>query len=194
MKKLVIAGTALAIGLAGAVYAHTGATGVVKERMDGMAAMGKAVKAITPIMRGQVSYDAEQVRAFAEEVRGHSGKAMTTLFPDGSDGMPSEAKSSVWTDWEEFEELAEQLHRLSEGLAMAADNGLMTASSSTGDVGSMMGTGNMMGAGTTMGGNMMDDIGTMGFEELAEMPADGVFTMISQTCSACHTKYRAESN
>ena len=198
MNKTAIAGTALAIGLAGAVYAHTGATGVVKERMDGMAAMGKAVKAITPIMRGQVSYDAERVRAFAEEVRRHSGEAMTALFPEGSDGMPSEAKSSIWTDWEEFEGLSEQLHRLSEGLAMAADNGLMAAGS-VGNAGSMMGTEGMMGSGSMMGGGMMGggmmgEIGNMGFEELSEMPADGVFTMISQTCSACHTKYRAESN
>ena len=38
---------------AGVALAHSGATGIVKERMDGMAAMQKAVKAVTPIMRGQ---------------------------------------------------------------------------------------------------------------------------------------------
>ena len=139
MKKLAIAGSVLAVGFAGAVFAHSGATGVVKERMDGMAAMGKAVKAITPVMRGQVSYDADMVRAFAEEVRKHSGEAMTALFPEGSGGMPSEAKSAIWSDWEEFEELAEQLHTLSEGLAMAADNGLM-AGTSTGNSGSYYGS------------------------------------------------------
>ena len=37
-------------------------------------------------------------------------------------------------------------------------------------------------------------MGNLGLEELSELPADGVFTMISQTCSVCHTKYRAESN
>ncbi len=193
MKNLTIVGAVLAVGVAGAVFAHSGATGVVKERMDGMAAMGKAVKAITPIMRGQVDYDAEQVRAFSEEVRKHSGEAMTALFPEGSDGMPSEAKPAIWSEWEEFQALSEQLHTLSEGLSAAADNGLMTAAPS-GNTGSMMGSQSMMGSGNMMGGGMMGEMRNMGLEELAEMPADGVFTMISQTCSACHTKYRAESN
>lgn len=195
MKKIAITGALVAVGLAGAVFAHTGATGIVKERMDGMAAMEKAVKAVTPIMRGQVEYDPEQVRTFAEEVRKHSGEAMTALFPEGGDNMMSEAKPTVWTEWEEFEALAEQLHTLSEGLALAADNGLM-ASAATGDTGSMMGTGSTMGSGTMMGQSMMGGgiMGDMGLEELSEMPADGVFTMIAQTCSACHTKYRAESN
>ena len=193
MKMIAITGAVLTVGLAGALFAHTGATGVVKERMDGMAAMGKAVKAVAPIMRGQVEYDAERVRIFAEEVRIHSGEAMTSLFPEGSGGMPSEAKLSVWADWEDFEELARQLHMLSEGLALAADNGVM-GFAGTGNAGSMMGTGTMMGSGAMMDGGMMAEIGNIGLEELSEMPADGVFTMISQTCSACHTKYRAESN
>ena len=190
MNKIAITGTLLAIGLSGAVYAHSGATGIVKERMDGMAAMGKAVKAVTPIMRGQVAYDAEQVTSFAEAVREHSGEAMTALFPEGSGGMPSKAKPSIWSEWEEFEALANQLETLSEGLALAADNGLM-ANASSSNAGSMMGTGSMMGGQAMMGGSLMTD---MGLEELSEMPADGVFTMISQTCSACHTKFRAESN
>ena len=183
-----------------AALAHSGATGGVKERMDGMSVMGDAIKAITPMMRGQVAYDANAVRAFAEAVQNHSGEAMTKLFPEGSDGKPSEAKPNIWTDWEGFQELADQLHRLSEGLGEAAENGLMMAS---GDRGSMMNSGSMMGGQTMMGGqsmmggqtamgmgSMMND---MDIDLLAQMPADGVFMMVSQTCSACHTKFRAES-
>ena len=29
-------------------------------------------------------------------------------------------------------------------------------------------------------------------ENLAKMPVQGVFTMMVQTCSACHTDFRAE--
>lgn len=29
-------------------------------------------------------------------------------------------------------------------------------------------------------------------EQLAAMPADGVFNMVAQTCSSCHTKFRLE--
>ncbi len=198
MKTLIIAGIVTSVGVA--ALAHSGATGVVKERMDGMMAMGKAIKDITPMMRGKAGYDPEAVRAFSKEVRKHSGTAMTRLFPEGSGGEPSESKETIWTDWEGFEELAEQLHVLSEGLSEAADNGLKMASADGGatiDSGAMMGGQTLMGGESMMGGQTMMGAGLMmndmGIEELAEMPADGVFMMVSQTCAACHTKYREEA-
>ncbi len=194
MKLNVWLSAAIAASFGFAVFAHSGATGIVKERMDGMVAMGDAIKTITPMMRGQVTYFPQDVRAFAEEVRKHSGGSMTRLFPEGSGGKPSEAKPTVWTDWEDFQELADQLHLLSEGLVEAADNGLAVRTGNGNSMmtgGSMMGGQSMMGSQAMMGaGSMMND---MGIEELAEMPADSVFMMISQTCSACHTKFRAES-
>ena len=36
--------SAVLVGVASAALAHSGATGIVKERMDAMSAMGKAVK------------------------------------------------------------------------------------------------------------------------------------------------------
>ena len=58
--------------------------------------------------------------------------------------------------------------------------------------GSMMGGGSMMGAGSgMMGGTMMQ--AAMSAEDIAAMPVDGAFEMVSQVCSACHTKFRAES-
>ena len=77
---------------AGVALAHGGATGIVKERMDGMAAMQKAVKAVTPIMRGQAEYDADAVRSFAAAVETHSGEAMTKLFPEGQAANPRKRK------------------------------------------------------------------------------------------------------
>ena len=184
----------------GVALAHSGATGIVKERMDGMAAMQKAVKAVTPIMRGQAEYDADAVRSFAAAVEMHSGEAMTKLFPEGTGGMPSVAKDEVWSDWDGFETLAMDIEVLAKALAKAADNGLASQSAGASS-GSMMGTGTMMGSGTMMGGNsamggMMGQLGDgmMDADMLASMPADMLFTRISQTCSACHTKYRAESN
>ena len=179
---------------AGVALAHGGATGIVKERMDGMVAMQKAVKAVTPIMRGQAEYNADKVRAFAEAVEMHSGEAMTKLFPEGTGGKPSEAKDEVWSNWEEFEALAMDLEVLSKALSEAADNGL-AANADSGSSASMMGTGTMMGGQSVMGGMMgQTDADMMDADMLAAMPADALFTRISQTCSACHTKYRAESN
>lgn len=200
MKTTNVTLVLLASITAGVALAHSGATGVVKERMDGMAAMQKAVKAVTPIMRGQVAYDADAVRSFAAAVEMHSGEAMTKLFPEGTGGKPSEAKDQVWSDWEEFESLAMNLETLGKTLSEAANNGLAVQASG-GTSGSMMGTGNMMGSGTMMGGNsamggMMGQSsdGMMDADMLASMPADMLFTRISQTCSACHSKYRLESN
>lgn len=179
---------------AGVALAHGGATGIVKERMDGMVAMQKAVKAVTPIMRGQAEYNADKVRAFAEAVEMHSGEAMTKLFPEGTGGKPSEAKAEVWSDWEGFEALAMDLETLGKALSEAADNGL-AAMTDSGSSGSMMGTGTMMGGNSAMGGMMgQSGDGMMDADMLASMPADMLFTRISQTCSACHTKYRAEKN
>lgn len=174
-------GLSLGIAVAGGVAAHSGAKGIVKNRMDGMMALGNSVKAITPMMRGKQAYDAEAVKGFAQDIRSHSGEAMTRLFPEGSSDAPSVAKPRIWTDWEEFEALALQLHVLSDGLEQAADNGL----AGPGAAGAtMMGGGAMMGAAPTGGLPNLD--------MLAEMPADAVFRMISQTCASCHTKFRTE--
>ncbi|MES0827020.1 c-type cytochrome [Ruegeria sp. SCP11] len=169
------------------VFAHGGATGVVKERMDGMGVMKEAMKVLTPIMRGQVDYDAAVVRERSEDISRHAGEALTRLFPEGSLDAPSEAKPEIWQDWEAFSALADQLRVMADGLAEASENGLMMAGEAPA-VGDMMGGqgGSMMGGstmGTGVGANMMD---------LSQMPADRVFTMMGQVCSACHTRFRVE--
>ncbi|NIM05412.1 MAG: cytochrome c, partial [Armatimonadetes bacterium] len=91
-----------------------------KERMDGMGVMKESMKVLTAMMQGQTPYDAEVIREEANKIAALSGEAMTKLFPEGSNDKPSEAKSEVWSNWEEFTSLAEQLGGLAEGLALAA--------------------------------------------------------------------------
>lgn len=191
MKKTTLLLSLIAVSAASFVWAHGSATGIVKERMDGMVAMSKATKAITPMMRGNVEYNAEAIRDYARTIEEHAGEAMTKLFPEGSGGMPSEAKDDVWTDWEQFEVLAMQLANLGKGLAQAAENGLAESVSEEGASTNMMGTSGMMGTGGMMGQTMN---GMIDIEMLAQMPADAVFAKVGQACSACHTKFRAESN
>ena len=191
MKKTTLLLSLIAVSAASFVWAHGSATGIVKERMDGMVAMSKATKAITPMMRGNVEYNAEAIRDYARTIEEHAGEAMTKLFPEGSGGMPSEAKDDVWTDWEQFEVLAMQLANLGKGLAQAAENGLAESGSEEGASTDMMGTSGMMGTGGMMGQTMN---GMIDIEMLAQMPADAVFAKVGQACSACHTKFRAESN
>jgi len=186
---------AIAIGTTGvAAWAHSGATGVVLERMQGMSAMGKTLKTLSPMMRGQVPYDADLVRSEADAMVGHAGEQMTRLFPEDSGGGVSKALPSVWEESEEFAALAEELKTAAEGLKLSAGNGL-TAAQST-DSGSMMGgtTDGMMGGGaaSTMGGGMMGSDQPMTAEMFATMPADRAFAMVAQTCSVCHQKFRKE--
>ena len=180
LSKLV-SGAALASLIAVAAHAHSGATGIVKERMDGMGVMKDSMKVLAPMMQGKTAYDAAAVRREAEKIGAHAGEVLTTLFPEGSNGHPSEAKAEIWTDWEGFVDLAERLQTYSDGLASAAENGLMMSEAQ----GTSIMGGSMMGGGAMMGGSPSA-------EALSQMPADGVFMMLSQTCSACHTRFREE--
>lgn len=195
--------TAIAIGTTGvAALAHSGATGVVLERMQGMSAMAKTLKTLSPMMRGQVPYDADVVRREADAMIGHAGEQMTRLFPEGSGGGVSKALPSVWDDGEEFAALAEDLRTAAEGLKLSAGNGLAAAQGN--GSGSMMGgatdgmmggaTGGMMGGGSApaMGAGMMGSEQPMAPEMFADMSADRAFAMVAQTCSACHQKFRKE--
>lgn len=182
MKKLGLLTVALSASVAVAAYAHNGATGIVKERMDAMSVMGDAVKEIAPMMRGEVIYDAEAVRAASQSFIDHAGSAMTDLFPEGTGGMPSAAKDTVWTDADEFAELAERLGEYGEGLALASDNPPAMGAAAMSD---------MMGADTD---TMMGAEPAMDAIDFASMPVDAAFEMVSQTCSACHSKYRMESD
>ena len=143
--RLVIAAFSLTtLGLA--AFAHSGATGVMKERMDAMGEMGDAMKRLTPMMRGQTAYDPDIVRNTADTMIGHAGTQMTELFPEGSNGAPSEALDAIWEDWEEFASLADALRTSAEGMKLAAGNGLAGPGDMPG--GGMMGTGQtMMGGG-----------------------------------------------
>ena len=88
--------------------AHMGATGVVKQRMDMMVSMGKAMKSLNAIVRGKTAFDPGAVAAAAKQVRDHSTQ-MVKLFPKGSMHKLSEARPEIWTDWQGFERLASLL-------------------------------------------------------------------------------------
>lgn len=193
MKPTGIITSAVLVGVASVALAHSGATGIVKERMDAMSVLSKAVKQVAPMMSGETAYDADTVRHAAETIGTHAGDSMTRLFPEGSTGMPSVAKDAIWDDWESFAGLAEELHRYAEGLALAADNPPASQSGTMSDTSAMMGGSDMMGANAMMGGSDMMVDNTMGPEELAVMPANAVFAKVSDTCSSCHTRFRAKA-
>lgn len=181
-RKTVFAAALVAvIGAGGTVaLAHTGATGVVKERMELMESIGDATKALSEIMKGSVTYDAAKVKTLAKTIEGHGGETMTALFPKDSLDHPSQALPAIWTDWDRFSEIADQLSAYAGALGKAADN--PRAAASTG----MMQGGSMM----TQGGGMMMGGGAPSADHLASMPPDAAFMHVAQTCSACHQDFR----
>ncbi|SHM66938.1 Cytochrome c556 [Roseovarius litoreus] len=191
-RKLVLCGAALA-GLSAAAFAHSGATGVVKERMDAMKSMGDAVKRIKPMMSGEAAYDEAAVRAAAQAIADEAGTAMTEKFPEGSTDHPSEVLQRTWDEWSRFTGLAEQLEVAANGLAQAAGNGRHGDGHMMGDQSSMMGgQSGMMGGGMMMGNGDFPE--GMTASQIGQMPADGAFMMLTQTCSACHDRYRKDDD
>lgn len=191
--RKIVTGAVLASTLGVAALAHSGATGVVKDRMEAMKEMQEAVKSVAPMMSGTSGYDAMAVRRAADTFRRHSGSALTEDFPKGSTELPSEALPAIWQDWDRFEDLAAQLGVMAEGLSMAAGNGLHGA-------GGMMNNGSTMGGSSMMGGGggvMMGNAGSlmqMTAKQIGQMPADGAFAMTTQVCAACHDRFRKDDN
>src|SRR5215813_14829648 len=97
----------IAIGaLAISAAAHEGATGVVKERMDAMEDMAKAMKAIN--QRVKANRDLPSIKADARAIQELAGK-ITSVFPPGSSQHPSAAKTLIWQKWSDFEARARAL-------------------------------------------------------------------------------------
>ena len=108
---------AILVGATSAL-AHTGATGIVKERMDGMDALAESMKSLVKMSKsGEIVLD--QVREAAMVIQSHSGTAMTARFPEGSLPEVSEASPAIWTDWDGFSEISNELRAVAVSLEKA---------------------------------------------------------------------------
>lgn len=144
-----------------AAFAHGGATGIVKERMDSMTEMGKILKSLTGYMRGQVPYDAAAVSTAALALQSHAGTALTDRFPHGSISSASEARDTIWSDPDGFSAIAMELEDLAAALALAAPAGIKH--------------------------RVADDSATI---PLPEMSPNVLFQKIGKTCQSCHADFR----
>ena len=82
--------------------AHSGATGIVKERMDMFKKNQDNLKAIKSHIR---SGDYESIVKLADEIRDWAVK-MPEYFPEGSTEKPSEASPAIWADFDGFKNAA----------------------------------------------------------------------------------------
>jgi cytochrome c556 len=145
-----------------AAYAHSTATGIVKERMDSMEIIGEATKSIVAMMQGKQDYDPAAVSAAAASIKQHSGEGLLKKFPEGSLDPPSEALPAIWDDWVTFKTLVEDLRREAALLETVAPNG-------------------PEGFGAALA-----------YKDDRTQPAGPVATRLLKTCKSCHDNFRKE--
>ncbi len=102
--------------------AHEKATGVVKERMELMESIGKSMKGLGAMAKGESTYDAAEVKTLATSIQSKTSQ-IPGLFPENSLQPASEALPTIWKDWPKFETLSKQLGETSGAVAAAADGG-----------------------------------------------------------------------
>jgi cytochrome c556 len=107
----------------GAAWAHGGATGIVKERMDAMSAIGKNMKSVGQMLKTSPDIDPNLVAKAGEAIASHSGDALIKLFPEGSLKAPSEASPAIWSEWSKFSDYADSLQTSALGMKSLADQG-----------------------------------------------------------------------
>ncbi len=96
--------------------AHSGATGIVKQRMEAMKAISASMKEIGAMMKGEAEFDAELISARAVEMKQHASE-MPAMFPEGSGHGVSEALPVIWESFERFSSIASDLESASDELA-----------------------------------------------------------------------------
>ncbi len=121
LKPVIAAITLLAI-LPHVAEGHGGATGIVKQRMDAMAAMGKAMGAVADMFKGKRDFSADDVSKAGEIIIRHTSE-IDALFPDNTDSRNnkhSDALPAVWQRRDEFSNLVKELGQQVDRLRQAA--------------------------------------------------------------------------
>ena len=109
------------LAICGLAVAHSGATGIVKQRMELMKSIADQMKTIGKMIKGEEDFDAEQVAKAAEMIVNHAEK-VPEMFPEGSNEAPSEALPAIWQDWEAFLQLSADMKQHASDLLAAAAN------------------------------------------------------------------------
>ncbi|MEM7430188.1 MAG: cytochrome c [Pseudomonadota bacterium] len=125
MKKLLsLTGALLVLMLAitTGLNAHSGATGIVKERMDVMKSIGKAMKSLGAMAKGKAELSQSAIESAAGAIWEHC-ETVTGLFPDTEQsrkGHLTEAAPAIWENKEEFQSLLHQMADHAKELGAAA--------------------------------------------------------------------------
>ncbi len=103
------------------VASHQGAKGIVKERMDAMKSIGKAMKKLGAMARGKSPLDQNAVRANARIIEQH-GVKIPSFFPAGTGHGMSEASPEIWKNPVGFKKASEDMIAAARNAAQSANN------------------------------------------------------------------------
>ncbi|SMH26196.1 cytochrome c [Mesorhizobium australicum] len=164
----------LAAGVTGAFAG--GMAAIVTERQQGMKDMAASARIIAGMFKEPAAYDQRRFRAAAETIAAHAGDTLAAQFPPETLGPPSAARAAIAEKPDEFAALARELRREAQALAEKAANTLTPAM--------------RMGAGTEAGASSLLGRRAQKTDNLQSIPAEHVFHMMLQGCTACHAVYR----
>ncbi|MGI9449896.1 MAG: c-type cytochrome [Geminicoccaceae bacterium] len=123
--KAVLIGLTLTVAIGGTaswVSAHSGAKGVMKERMDMMKGMADAMKAMGAMFKGEAPFEPAIVMEKATFLVDHATK-IPEMTPEGSNDHPSEALPIVWQEWDGYVTSAAELADEGKKLVKITSNG-----------------------------------------------------------------------
>lgn len=114
MKKhsliLAILLSAAFVGFTGQSIAHSGASGIVKERMEAMKTLADHARNVGDMLKRKTPFDLSVVEAASSAFISH-GERMPALFPDtkkSRNGPKTEALPAIWSNWADFTKIAAQ--------------------------------------------------------------------------------------
>ena len=125
IKTFLVAATILSATATSLIHwapaiAHSGARGMVKDRMELMKSLGSSMKSLAAMFQGKTAYNPTKVQQISVRVSKHAEK-IPSMFPEGSDKHPSEAKATIWSDRSGFERAASTLGEQAAMLSKVAD-------------------------------------------------------------------------
>lgn len=100
--------------------AHEGATGIVKERQEGMVAFKNAMKAWKLALGDPKSLTLEAFGKISQQLSSNAGARLLGLYPKDGPTKHTDASPRIWTEWDEFERHANELEARARSLEMMA--------------------------------------------------------------------------
>jgi cytochrome c556 len=106
--------------LAASAFAHSGATGVVKQRMEMMKSIAAEAKVLANMVRGETRFRPIKAGEAGKALLQHATK-VAALFPAGSINGPSEALPAIWEMPDEFQASFRKLEAAARDMVEVAD-------------------------------------------------------------------------